>query len=337
MSHGSRTVTGCLVALIAISVLSAWAAWSPLGLGAWYYGQMARSKSHGGNTKAAIRYWQRAVQKRPNDTRLRVWLGWAHERNGDDDAALAVYEEAVRRDPESTTALTYQAHLHLSNDDYEKAASVLQLAQDQAPDHPDVRLLQGQLLMAQGQAEEAIPHLEKTVETGTDKPNACYSLAQAYDEFGRNDDALATYRIGARRGEGRCKDHLAAIGEPLPTEEGTPAERRRARRDRAEDETGARTSCESGGAEAGIFAGVFFLLYLAFIGAIMIMWVLAVLCLWDCARRDFPDPNTRAVWSVLLMLTHWIGAIAYYFAVYRHNEPPYLPRNAPPADAPDVG
>jgi hypothetical protein len=58
----------------------------------------------------------------------------------------------------------------------------------------------------------------------------------------------------------------------------------------------------------------------------MVAWVLSVLALWDCARRDFADPNTRAGWSIAIMLGHWIGALIYYVVVYRNGDPPYQPR-----------
>ena len=117
-------------------------------------------------------------------------------------------------------------------------------------------------------------------------------------------------------------------------QEATPGESYREREDRAEGETEASACCDSGAAPGLAFMGVFFLFYFVLIGATMMMWALGVLCLWDCAKRDFPDPNTRAIWSVLLMLIHWVGVIAYYFVIYRHNDPPHLPRNGPPAGTP---
>lgn len=68
------------------------------------------------------------------------------------------------------------------------------------------------------------------------------------------------------------------------------------------------------------------LFYLGVFAAAMIAWVLSVLALWDCARRDFPDPNSRAGWCILIMLTHWMGALVYYVVIYRADDPPYQRR-----------
>jgi hypothetical protein len=63
--------------------------------------------------------------------------------------------------------------------------------------------------------------------------------------------------------------------------------------------------------------------------------VLSCLAIYDCARRDFPDPNTRAMWCLLLALLRLIGAIIYYFVVYRKNDPPLqharIPGMPPPS------
>jgi hypothetical protein len=50
--------------------------------------------------------------------------------------------------------------------------------------------------------------------------------------------------------------------------------------------------------------------------------LLSCLAIYDCARRDFPDPNTRAMWCLLIALLRLIGAIVYYFVIYRKNDPP---------------
>lgn len=52
---------------------------------------------------------------------------------------------------------------------------------------------------------------------------------------------------------------------------------------------------------------------------VMIFWVIAVglgfvLFLWaliDCIRRDFPSPNDKILWIVLIILIGWIGPIVY--------------------------
>jgi len=74
------------------------------------------------------------------------------------------------------------------------------------------------------------------------------------------------------------------------------------------------------------FMGFFMLFYFAFI-FLMIFGqlaavVLKLIAIYDCARRDFDDPSTRAVWCILIAFIPLLGAIIYYFAVYKGNTPP---------------
>ena len=83
--------------------------------------------------------------------------------------------------------------------------------------------------------------------------------------------------------------------------------------------------------------GIFFLVYMLFIMLIWVIaigaWIVKVLAVYDCARRDFDDPGTRAIWCVLIVLTSWIGALIYYIMIYRAGTPGYQVRR-PPAAAP---
>jgi len=68
---------------------------------------------------------------------------------------------------------------------------------------------------------------------------------------------------------------------------------------------------------------VFYLIFFAFMMLFAIGSVVAsALAIWDCVHRDFPDRNTQGVWCILVLLTRWIGALVYYFAVYRPDSPP---------------
>ena len=89
---------------------------------------------------------------------------------------------------------------------------------------------------------------------------------------------------------------------------------------------------------AGAMVGLAFVaFYLLFIGTMVLMTlgslVVTILAVWDCARRDFHDPNTRALWCVLIVMTKWLGALVYYIVVYRTNTPP-LPARATARAAP---
>ena len=71
-----------------------------------------------------------------------------------------------------------------------------------------------------------------------------------------------------------------------------------------------------------LFWGVYMLLFPLMILLNLASWVVAGLAIYDCVLRDFEQRSNQAVWCVLIFLTRWIGALIYYFAVYRPNTPP---------------
>jgi hypothetical protein len=71
---------------------------------------------------------------------------------------------------------------------------------------------------------------------------------------------------------------------------------------------------------------LFWFIYMLMIPLLMLLgvasWVLSALAIYDCVLRDFEDRSGQALWCVLIFLTRWIGALIYYFAIYRPNSPP---------------
>ncbi|HJN17387.1 MAG TPA: PLD nuclease N-terminal domain-containing protein [Armatimonadota bacterium] len=80
---------------------------------------------------------------------------------------------------------------------------------------------------------------------------------------------------------------------------------------------------------------VFMLFYFAFIFLMVFgqlaIFVVKLIGLYDCARRDFDDPNTRALWCIVIVFIPLLGAIIYYFAVYKDNTPPIQLQRPPVA------
>ena len=50
-------------------------------------------------------------------------------------------------------------------------------------------------------------------------------------------------------------------------------------------------------------------------GTILWVWMLI-----DCARRTFPKNDDKVVWILVIVFTHLIGAVIYYFMVKRKEK-----------------
>jgi hypothetical protein len=42
-----------------------------------------------------------------------------------------------------------------------------------------------------------------------------------------------------------------------------------------------------------------------------IFWIVEII---DAIRRDFAEPSEKIIWLVVIVLTHFLGALIYYFA-----------------------
>jgi prolipoprotein diacylglyceryltransferase len=49
-------------------------------------------------------------------------------------------------------------------------------------------------------------------------------------------------------------------------------------------------------------------------------FVLWIVMLIDCVKREFPKENDKMVWILVLALTNWIGGFIYYFVIYRKQK-----------------
>ncbi len=66
----------------------------------------------------------------------------------------------------------------------------------------------------------------------------------------------------------------------------------------------------------GGFAIFFILFFGAFFLAAMVFWVWMLV---DCIQRPFPpaEQNAKIIWILVIVLTHWLGALLYYLIVKR--------------------
>lgn len=96
----------------------------------------------------------------------------------------------------------------------------------------------------------------------------------------------------------------------------------------------------SGGILDGIILLYGFFILLAV--ASFVFWIVEII---DAVRRQWPDPNTKIIWLLVVVLGHGIGAIVYYFAgrpsgwlpgeTPRYSQyPPNYPPNYPPTQPP---
>jgi hypothetical protein len=99
------------------------------------------------------------------------------------------------------------------------------------------------------------------------------------------------------------------------------------------DEETAKAVGAAGTAVAGAM-GVFFILWLA-LWALMMLLALGLTALWiwmlvDVIKREFPQPNDKTTWILVVVLAGQIGALIYYFMIKRKYDQAAKLAAAPP-------
>jgi hypothetical protein len=59
--------------------------------------------------------------------------------------------------------------------------------------------------------------------------------------------------------------------------------------------------------------GVIALVWLVVIAASIAATVLWIIALIDVCKREFPGPNDKLIWILVVVLAHWIGALIYWY------------------------
>jgi len=59
-----------------------------------------------------------------------------------------------------------------------------------------------------------------------------------------------------------------------------------------------------------MIASLFFLAFLALALAGTVFWILMII---ECATKEPSEGNDKLVWILIIIFTHWIGALIYYF------------------------
>jgi hypothetical protein len=62
--------------------------------------------------------------------------------------------------------------------------------------------------------------------------------------------------------------------------------------------------------EPTMFAAMLLLLFAAIAIASSLFWIVMIV---ECATRESNHGNDKLIWILIIIFTHWIGALAYYF------------------------
>ena len=89
-----------------------------------------------GDTEAARRHLERAVELAPDDSGVQIALATFHHRRGQLDEAMQIYEDVLEREPENALALYQLALATGARGDEDTALELLERARELDPTLP---------------------------------------------------------------------------------------------------------------------------------------------------------------------------------------------------------
>ncbi|MGP1457924.1 MAG: tetratricopeptide repeat protein [Treponema sp.] len=138
----------------------------------------------------AVSAYRLGLQVDPNHPILQFNLARAYESTGNDAEAIASYEAALRAKPGWKDAVKGYAKLLLKRRRTADAAELIQNAVVLHPEQADLHYLLGRTFLQQDNYAKAEENLEKASALAPDSAKILSSMAEAYENDGRAEEAL---------------------------------------------------------------------------------------------------------------------------------------------------
>lgn len=129
------------------------------------------------------------------NSEIMVIRGRAHLELGEVDSAEKAFAKAASYDPESTEPLLGQVAVLMRKGKFADIDEVIQRAADLNPKAPDVWQTKGSVAHARHQFEQAVKFYKKSLELQPDNYKAQVSLAGAYMDLRKYDEALEELKL----------------------------------------------------------------------------------------------------------------------------------------------
>lgn len=148
-----------------------------------------------GDYEDAVKYFDRALMVKPEDTTAALYAGVAAQQMGDRDLSSEYFYRLVEYDNADediyNTLISYERDF---KENYEKAESLIKKAQEEFPENSEFKKQEVSLLLKQNKTAEAKQELENAIESEPDNPDLYFNLGFLNEELGDKDAAIEAYK-----------------------------------------------------------------------------------------------------------------------------------------------
>ena len=178
-------------ALVALGNRHPIAAWLRMGVPALF---LILTFGRGQDYRSEISLWEETARSSPHKPRVHYELARAYLNAGSTDPAEKALAITLRLDSKHVPALVQLGEIYIQQKEYAKALNAYNELMRQGIKLPEVRFNSGLVLLALKRPKEAVPYLEEAVSRQPGSADWQLTLARAYHQSRRLQNALNHYR-----------------------------------------------------------------------------------------------------------------------------------------------
>lgn len=148
-----------------------------------------------GDYEGAVKYFDRALMVKPQDTTAALYAGVAAQQMGDRDLSAEYFYRLVEYDNADedifNTLISYERDF---KENYEKAESLIKKAKEEFPENSEFKKQEVSLLLKQNKTAEAKQELESAIESEPENPDLYFNLGFLNEELGDQAAAIEAYK-----------------------------------------------------------------------------------------------------------------------------------------------
>lgn len=148
-----------------------------------------------GDYEDAVKYFDRALMVKPEDTTAALYAGVAAQQMGDRDLSSEYFYRLVEYNNADedifNTLISYERDI---KENYEKAESLIKQAQEEFPDNSEFKKQEVSLLLKQNKTAEAKQELESAIESEPDNADLYFNLGFLNEELDDKAAAIEAYK-----------------------------------------------------------------------------------------------------------------------------------------------
>lgn len=179
------------MALVALGNRHPIAAWLRMGVPALF---MILTVGRGQDYRSEISLWQETARSSPHKPQVHYELARAYLNAGSAGPAEKALATTLRLDSKHVPALVKLGEIHIQKKEYAKALDAYRELMHQGIKDSTVQFNSGLALLAMKRPKEAVPYLEKAVSRKPGSAAWRLTLARAYHQSRRLQEALKLYR-----------------------------------------------------------------------------------------------------------------------------------------------